>query len=43
LVFCGLAAGWYVSGLLTPSERTTIFAGTARAVPSDYRPFGPDE
>jgi Protein kinase domain len=43
LIAGGLAAGWFVSGLFPPDEDATIAAGTARVVPADFRPFGPDE
>jgi hypothetical protein len=43
LIVGGLVAGWFVSGLLAPSEETTITAGNARVVPTDFRPLGPDE
>ena len=43
LIVAGLVAGWFSSGLFTPSEATTIAAGNVRVDPSDIRPFGPDE
>lgn len=43
LIVGGLAAGWFVSGLFVPAEETVLTAGTARVVPTDFRPYGPDE
>ena len=43
LIAGGLAAGWFVSGLFAPPEKTSLTAGTGRVVPTDFRPYGPDE
>jgi serine/threonine-protein kinase len=43
LIVAGLVAGWFSSGLFTPSAAATIAAGDAPVGPVDIRPFGPDE